>query len=504
MRAPLWALAMLAATLAAPVRAHAAGEAAESALRAPHAERASERREPADAFADRLMHVLLLTDYNTRVVALGTMLLGASSGVVGTLALLRRRALVGDVVGHSSLSGIAVAFLIALRFAPSASRHLSTLLAGAAVSGVLAVMLTVVLPRWTRIKDDAAQAIVLAVNFGLGIALFTVIQRVPAGNAAGLNQFIFGKAALMVAGDVVLIAVASAAALLVCLALFKELALVCFDSGFASSQGWPAPLLDVTLMGLVVGITVIALQSVGLLLVTALLVTPPASARFWTNRLGRMTLLAALFGALSAWLGVMASALVPRLAAGGVIVLSGALVFTISLLFGSRRGLLRRKIDEVRLRRRVGRHDLLRALYECAEAGGRALSTVELAARSVPRETLAAQRAWNPRALGRLLRAAEGEELVAESAPGQWRFTLAGAQEARAVVRNHRLWELYLIRHADVAAARVDHVADRIEHVLEPEVIAELESLLDEGDQAAAVPASPHPMRGDDDRGSDA
>ncbi len=443
------------------------------------------------------LRILLLRDYNTRIVLLGTSLLGISGGMVGTFMLLRKRSLVSDVVGHASLPGIATAFIVMEMLHAGSGKSLTGLLTGAAVAGTAGILCTTGIRRVTKIKEDASYAIVLSIFFGLGIALFTVIQSMPTGNAAGLNQFIFGKAASLRAEDVRLIAGGSLLVLAVLALFFKEFAFLCFDEESAAAQGLPVLALDLLLMGLVVGVSVIGLQSVGLLLVVALVITPTAAARFWTHNLQQMTFLSALFGALSAILGVMASAAAPRIAAGSVIVLFGAVIFTISLLFGWKRGILRRVMEQLRITRLVGRHDLLRSIYEEIEptlSDSALPQERDVATQSFTFDRLLQLRSWNITHLSRLLRNAEREKLVVKTGDGNYRLTKTGTVEALRIVREHRLWELYLIKYADIAPAQVDRAADRIEHVLEPEVIEELTKLLAARYPQKTMPPSPHPL----------
>ncbi|MCA9071999.1 MAG: metal ABC transporter permease, partial [Planctomycetaceae bacterium] len=197
-----------------------------------------------------------LSHYNTQIVLLGTTILGVCGGVVGVFMLLRKRSLVGDVVGHASLPGIAIAFLVMEASQPGTGRTLSGLLIGATISAIVGVLCTLLIVNQTRVKEDAALAIVLSIFYGLGIALFTVIQSIPSGSSAGLRDFIFGKAALLVLADVKLIAQASVVVLVLCCFLFKEFSLLCFDEQFAAALGWPSTLLDLLLMGIVVSVTV--------------------------------------------------------------------------------------------------------------------------------------------------------------------------------------------------------------------------------------------------------
>ena len=164
--------------------------------------------------------------YNTRVVLIGTLFLGMCSGVIGTFMLLRKKALVGDVASHAALPGIGIAYLTVEAFSPGAGKSLPWLLVGASISAACGVIVTNLIQRTKLIKEDAALGIVLSLFFGLGIVLFTIIQGLKTGSAAGLNDFIFGKAAAMTANDVMIIALGSLVVLVVCLALFKEFAVL--------------------------------------------------------------------------------------------------------------------------------------------------------------------------------------------------------------------------------------------------------------------------------------
>lgn len=443
--------------------------------------------------ADALWRVLAMRDYNTRVVMLGSALLGAAAGIVGSFMLLRRRALLGDAVSHASLPGIALAFIVMTAYGGT-GKFLPGLLLGALVSGLLGMGLIMLIRSQSRLKEDAALGIVLSVFFGLGIALLGVIQKMKQGHAAGLESFIYGKTASMLASDAWLIAGTAGAVLLICTLFFKEFRLLCFDHDFAAAQGWPVARLEGLMMALVVIVTVIGLQAVGLILVIALLIVPAAAARFWTNRLGLMIVLAAVIGAVSCLCGAAFSALLPRLPAGAIIVVMACFVFCVSMLFAPERGVLARAVEHARLQRRVARQNLLRAMFEWYESGTPALGREATTLPSGPGVSLlhlAAARSWSAPALRRALRRAAWSGLIYKTPAGGYGFTTDGLSEARRVVRNHRLWELYLITHADIAPGNVDRDADRIEHVLGRGMIEELQAQLA---HVAAVPPSPHPI----------
>lgn len=450
--------------------------------------------EPA-GWGEQLLRVVSLRDYNTRVVVLGTTVLGICGGVIGVFMLLRKRSLIGDVVGHSALPGIAMAFILAEAFLPGSGRSLPILLLGAVSSGLLGALVVNCITRWTRLKPDAAMAIVLSLFYGAGTALLTVVQRIPSGSSAGLKDFLIGKTASMLAEDAWVFAGAAVILLVLTLLLFKELCLICFDDEFAASLGWNVFALDTLLTGMVVGVTILGMQAVGLLLVVAILIIPAAAARFWSERIGPMTVIAAGLGGLSAALGTFVSAFSPKLAAGAVIVLSGTLLFLVSLLLGTYRGILWKSLEAHELKARIGQRDLLRAIYECLEQRFQVwpIGEPELMTTPVAIDDLLKMRSWQQRTLHKLLHRAERQDLLTIMPEGTVRLGPNGAVLARRVTRDHRLWEQYLINFADIAPSHVDRDADQIEHVLASDVIRELELKLAESGPVR-MPPSPHQL----------
>jgi manganese/zinc/iron transport system permease protein len=440
----------------------------------------------ADDFITELLRVFTFQDYNTRVVVVGTTLLGMAAGLIGTFLVLRKRALLSDTLSHATLPGIALAFIV-MTLLTGEGKQLPALIVGAAIFSVIGTLSVMAIQRFSRLKDDAALGIVLSVYFGLGIALMGMATRMDAGNAAGLSSFIYGKTASMLFSDALLIAVTALVAAVASILFFKEFSLVCFDADYGITQGWPVARLDFLMMALVVLVTVIGLQAVGLILVVALLIIPAAAARFWTFRLRTMLWLSGLFGALSGFTGSGISALMANLPAGAVIVLSASLFFLVSLVFGSARGLVRLGVDRLHLTRKIMDENLLRDLHEWMETGRSGHADGPGTA------DLRALRAWSPGPLRRTARRLRRRQLLHRDTDQRFRLTDGGREAAREVVRRHRLWETYLITHADVAPGVVDLSADRIEHVLEPELIRQLEATLAETTKKT-LPPSPHAL----------
>ena len=439
-----------------------------------------------------IWNILIIRDYNTRLVVICTMLLGCACGLMGGFLLLRKRSLMGDTLSHATLPGVGLSFMLLVALGGD-GKSLPILLAGAGITGIIGCATVLFIREQTRIKDDAAMGIVLSVFFGAGVAILGVIQKMPEGSAAGLESFIYGKTASIVMSDFQILVFITVCVLTCSLLLFKEFRLLCFDENFAASLGWPVKFLDTLLLALITAVTVAGLQAVGLILIIAFLITPAAAARFWTNQLDRMLILSALIGAASGWIGTSLSAFLPRLPAGAVIVLVAALFFVASMLIGTERGAMIRFLRQSRLEKRMGRQHLLRALYEILE-GGR--TSEELNIRAVPFRQIRGRRTWSDRQLRDYIRRAYNEELVeAPDKADSILLTETGLIEAKKVTRNHRLWEMYLIEYADVATSRVDRDADMVEHILGDKMVKRLENKLQACDIAGSlVPQSPHPI----------
>lgn len=280
----------------------------------------------------------LFNDYTLRSIALGAGLLGLVSGILGTFAVLRRQALLGDAISHAALPGIVLAFML------TGSRAALVLVIGAALAGWLGTLIISLLAQHTRLKSDSVFGLVLAVFFAIGMILLTNLQHSGRAGQAGLSHLLFGQAAAIVTGDLLVIGSLGGFVLLVVALGWKEFKLLSFDAGYAQSLGYRVRLLDGLLTALIVIAIVIGLQLVGVVLMSAMLVAPAAAARQWTNRLGTMALLAGGFGAAAGVLGAVLSVTTTDLATGPlIVVIISALVF-VSLLFAPERGLVMRSL----------------------------------------------------------------------------------------------------------------------------------------------------------------
>jgi len=272
-------------------------------------------------------------DYTLTNVALGGTLLGALCGMAGTFAVLRGQSLIGDTLSHAALPGVALAFLVF-------GREPLALLLGAAATGSLGVLLVNWLSSTTRLKQDAAMGIVLAAFFAIGVALLSYIQGRADASQAGLDKFIFGQAAAIIARDVAILGAACLAIGALLLAFWKEFKLLTFDSDFARVNGLPTGWLNGLLSALIVIVCVLGLQLAGVILMVGLLIAPAVAARQWTRRLEQMIVLAMLFGAFSGGSGAVLSALERGLPTGPLMIMVACSLVLIALLFAPQRGVL--------------------------------------------------------------------------------------------------------------------------------------------------------------------
>ncbi len=291
------------------------------------------------ALSDLLAILTFQAGFNTMVVMLGAAALGCAAGAAGTFAMLRRKALVSDAVAHGTLPGIAMAFLVAALLG-QAPRQLGWLMGGAGIAAAVTLFAIEWLGRRPKVGHDTATAAVLACGFGLGLALMSVVQTLAVGRQAGLETLLFGSAAGMLPGEAQAMAGLALLVLVTIALVLKELSAVAFDPDFAATTGLPVARLD-ALVALVCAVVVVAaLPIAGFVLAVALVVIPPAAARFWTDRAGAVVAIAAAIGTVSALSGAAASAVLPDTPTGPAIVIVAAVIFAVSLAFGRARGLL--------------------------------------------------------------------------------------------------------------------------------------------------------------------
>lgn len=294
--------------------------------------------------------VELFSDHTFRTVLYGTMSIGAISGAIGCFAYLRRQSLIGDVVSHSSLLGIMLFFLGSYLITGQGSKSLFVLIPGAIISGILALLLTRLIVSKTSVREDSGLGVMLAIFFGTGIMLLRWTQKSdpPIPGHRGMEDYLFGMAASMTRNDLIMIGIVGMVAILMMIAYWKELKLYTFDPLLAESLGFRTKTIEVILICILVSGIVIGIQAIGVVLMVAMLITPAAAARQWTQTLGPMVCLAAVIGAFCGAVGSVVSAEVSNIPTGPVIVLAGVLIFLLSLAVAPKRGFMARRTREVK------------------------------------------------------------------------------------------------------------------------------------------------------------
>ena len=304
---------------------------------------------------------LVFTDYTLRTITLGTAILGAICGMLGSFAVLRKQSLLGDAISHAALPGIAIAFLI------TGTKETNVLLVGALISGLIGAFWIRGIIRNTHLKSDTALGLILSLFFGFGMLLLTFIQKQPNANQSGLDKFLFGQAATLLARDVWFMAIITGVCLIVLLLFWKEFKLLLFDADYTKTLGFDTKFIDILITSFIVLAIVLGLQTVGVVLMSAMLLAPAAAARQWTNSLSVMVILAAVFGAFAGVIGTGISASQSNLSTGPVIVLVAAVFVIFSFIFSPSRGLLFRQIRLIKNRRDLQLHKTLAFMFGIAQ-----------------------------------------------------------------------------------------------------------------------------------------
>ena len=433
---------------------------------------------PVTAWADRISEVsetglweqvfrfFTFQDPSLRYALLGSILLGVTCGLLGSFIVVRKLALMGDALSHAVLPGVALGFLWSMTKNPLA------IFMGATIAGLLGALMVGLITQTTKLKEDTALGMVLAGFFAIGICLVTMIQRLPTGNKSGVDKFLFGQAAAISKADVVLMSMVTLIAVGLILIFYKEFLVTSFDAAFGRVLGIPVKLFHQLLMLLLAFSVVIALQAVGVVLVSAMLITPAAAAYLLNDRMHGMLLLAACFGLLSGIIGAFLSFLGNNLPTGPFMVLAASLLFAVAFIFAPRHGVFMKWWRHRSRARRVQRENTLKSVYHVVENrdfAGQVVSLREMAERR--RETLEEAQAQSNELIKFGLATYNEDRSSILLTPEGWR-------RAAAIVRNHRLWELYLTHEASIAADHVHDDAEKIEHVLGEDVVRQLEKQL--------------------------
>ena len=272
----------------------------------------------------------LIFQYSFIVVALGTMCLAMSTGIVGTISILKRQSLIGDAVGHASFPGIVLAFIIAGR------KDSLTLMSGAIIAGVCAFFIIQYIVNSSKLEADTTMAVILSAMFGFGMVLKSYIQGNSSfsGSQAGLANYIFGQAAYMLKEDVIIIFSVSIVSILLFLIFFKEIKIHVFDEAYAETLGIKKNIISVLIIIITMLLIAAGLKAVGVVLISSMLITPGVIGMQWSKRYESVLIIAAISGALSALIGTSVSTLVKGMSTGPSIILCMTAIAFLSVLCG--------------------------------------------------------------------------------------------------------------------------------------------------------------------------
>jgi len=399
---------------------------------------------------------IIMQDTNVRNVTLGTMLLGASAALIGCFSYLRKQALVGDAIAHSVLPGICFGFML------SGTKNPLALILGAMLSGWLSILAIDFITKHSKLKPDTAIGIVLSVFFGIGVVMLTNIQQ--SGNAAqaGLDKFLFGKAASMTLTDVYTFGGIAILLLLLVIVCYKGFKILAFNPDYANVLGLPTRTLSFLLATATVLSVAVGIQAVGVVLMAALLITPAAAARFWTNELKSMLLLAAGMGAIAGWIGCLVSFIAPAMPTGPWVVISLTVMVGMAMLLSPTNGIYGKWKKAIKNQQLIAHENVLKVFFQLGEKEDSFFKRRGLL-------SLKQHRGIKTNILKKGLTILTQKNWVIKD-NGNYQLTQAGLIEAKRIVRLHRLWELFLNKRLGLAPDHVHPDAEVIEHLITPEL----------------------------------
>jgi len=439
------------------------------------------------------------TDPILRGPTVGCMLMCLSAALVGVIVFLRRQSLLGESLSHAAYPGVVIGIAVAgaMGFDESSEWWVSLLvMSGAFISALLGLWCISFLEKRLKVKSDAALCFVLSTFFGIGLTLASRVQFTHTLLFRQAQSYLFGQAATMNDMHIWIYGGLSAVLIGAIALLYKELQVITFDAAYAKSLNIPVKAVHTAIFILIVLALVIGIRSVGVVLMSAMLIAPAAAARQFSNRLYIIFPLAGLFGLLSGFFGNYLSVKVPEmleepgsvehmfLPTGPMIVMVATSICVLSLLFAPQRGVFVRALRIASFRFKTISDNVIKSIWR--QSNGKNITFQDIAryqtVSKVYLKIVLANLTYN----GWLRR----------NATGGYELTHEGSAWGAKIVRLHRLWEVYLVDYLGACAERVHHSAEEIEHVLTPEIENELVKLLN--DPKRDPHHKPIPRREDD------
>lgn len=421
------------------------------------------------------------TDAVLRAPTIGSMLMCFSAALVGVIVFLRKQSLIGEALSHATYPGVIFGAIAGILFTLDTDQEFaitSLIIAGAFLFALIALWCIHHLEQKWNIRTDSALCFILATFFGLGVTLASYLQFTHPAFYKQSQNYLYGQAATMTDYHIAIYAILLLVVVGIILFFYKEIQTIAFDREYAKSLGIPVRFIDVCLFVLIALALVTGIRSVGVVLMSAMLVIPAAAARQYTNKLFNMFMLAGFFGLLSGYLGnylsvEISNALIHKfpgarlsIPTGPMIVLTAASVCLFSLLFAPERGYLIRQMRILFFQDQCIRENILKAMWRYGPKKSTPFSVIA--------ESQTASHSYIWLCLMRLAH----QGWVSHDHYDQYSLTADGELRAAHIVRLHRLWEVYLADYLGVGAERVHRSAEEMEHIITPELEKELTLLL--------------------------
>ncbi|MBV6479773.1 MAG: hypothetical protein HGGPFJEG_02568 [Ignavibacteria bacterium] len=386
---------------------------------------------------------------------LASLMVGVSCGLIGTYIMLRRLSLIGDALAHAVLPGVVIGFMVA-------GKNPLTLFIGAMAAGLLTSILISFVERNSKIKEDTSIGIIFTGAFALGILLVSQLKQVH----IDLSSYLFGDVLGVSDPDIILSSIITLFIVLSVILFYKQLLVTSFDPTLAHIIGISASLVHYFLMTLLSMSIVAGLQSVGVILIIAMLITPPATAFLLTDKLKKLLMLSCVLGVISSVLGLYLSYHF-NFASGASIVLVSVFFFLLTLVFSPKEGLLIKKLKRNRNSRINLNEDIIKFINkEAAEINNSNVFEILSIRLGISESKIKSS-------VKELMRNG-----ILTMTNGAFELTGKGKQEADRLVRSHRLWETYITQKQIEDREFIHEDAEKFEHILTDDIIEEIDEEL--------------------------
>jgi len=381
--------------------------------------------------------------------------IGISCGLIGTYIMLRRMSLIGDALAHAVLPGVVISFMIA-------GKGELSLFIGAVIAGIVTSLLIGFVNRNSKIKEDTSIGIIFTGAFALGVLLVSQLKQVH----IDLSSYLFGDVLGVSTGDIILSMIIMFVILICIILFYKQLLLTSFDPTMAMTIGISVTVVHYLLMSLLSMSIVAGLQSVGVVLLVAMLITPPATAYLLTTSLKKILVLSSILGVAASIIGLYMSYHF-NFSSGASIVLVAVVFFMLAFVFSPKEGLLTKFLRRRDASKAVIMEDIIKLAFrfQTVQAKNELVEkiSVELGYRASKVESLISRLVTNG---------------LISSANGRFELTEAGKLEALRLIRIHRLWETYITKEKVTDLEHIHPEAEKIEHLLPEELVDELDKEL--------------------------